>query len=111
MLNRSAVVVTPRQPFLDWLHTADPTSADITLEELSNEPSIYLIPECDTREEVADTLRELCEQIFIEQLDGWYRDTTTWPKDRSFDVFCHWFYYRHHSVLIDLCAELLIDDF
>src|ERR1035438_5810519 len=23
MLNRSAIVVKPRQPFLDWLHTAD----------------------------------------------------------------------------------------
>jgi hypothetical protein len=25
MLNRSAIVVKPRQPFLDWLHSADPT--------------------------------------------------------------------------------------
>ena len=31
MLNRSAIVVKPRQPFLDWLHTADPTSHTLTL--------------------------------------------------------------------------------
>ena len=40
MLNRSAIVVTPKQPFLDWLQTVDPTSPTITLQELANEPSI-----------------------------------------------------------------------
>jgi hypothetical protein len=31
-INRSAVIVTPAQPFLDWLHRADPTSAELSLE-------------------------------------------------------------------------------
>jgi hypothetical protein len=75
-----------------------------------HEPSIYLIPECDTEEEVAEVLHELCEEIFAEQLDGWYRDTTTWPNNRSFDVFCRWFDYYHHSGLIDFCDEPVIDE-
>ena len=41
-LNRSAIAVTPRQPFLDWLHSADPTSSELTLNDLSQEPTIYL---------------------------------------------------------------------
>ncbi len=40
-LNRSAIVVKPKQPFLDWLHTADPTSHGITLQDVSREPRIY----------------------------------------------------------------------
>ena len=60
-LNRSAIVVKPKQPFLDWLHGADSTSSDLTLRELALEPAIHLIPECDTPEEVADILHELCE--------------------------------------------------
>ena len=28
-LNRSAIVVKPKQPFLDWLHAADPTSQEL----------------------------------------------------------------------------------
>ena len=71
-LNRSAIVVKPKQPFLDWLHAADSTSSDLTLGELVLEPAVYLIPECDTSEEVADVLHELCEQIFVEQLAGWF---------------------------------------
>jgi hypothetical protein len=110
-LNRSAVVVKPKQPFLDRLHAVDPTSSDLTLRELGEEPTIYLIPECETPEEVADALHELCEEIFVEQLASWFNDTTTWPSDRGFDTFCCWFDYRHHSMLLDLCHEPLIRDF
>jgi len=49
-LNRSAIVVKPKQPFLEWLHAADPTSHDLTLLDLIQEPTIYLIPECDTND-------------------------------------------------------------
>jgi len=72
-LNRSAIVVTPKQPFLDWLHATDPTSVERTLLELSRDPTIYLIPECDTDDDVVEMLRDLCEEIFEEQLAGWSR--------------------------------------
>ena len=110
MLNRSAIVVKPRQPFLDWLHTADPTSRRLTLGDLVREPTIYLIPECDTEEDVHQVLCELCEEIFVEQLAGWFRDEGGWPQDRSFEVFCLWFDFQHHSMLVDLDDELLIDE-
>ena len=131
MLNRSAIVVKPRQPFLDWLHAADPTSRDIALPEVAGDPTIYLIPECDSEEDVHEFLRELCEEIFVEQLAGWltdgelaprpmflmndrgwYRDEETWPQDRSFEVFRRWFEFRHrhHSMLVDLSDEPLIDE-
>jgi hypothetical protein len=89
-LNRSAIVVKPKQLFLEWLHAADPTSRELSLSDLVREPLIYLIPECDTEEEVANVLHELCEEIFEEQLAGWYKDTSTWPRNRSYEVFCHW---------------------
>jgi len=110
MLNRSALVVKPKQRFLDWLHAVDPTSHRITLGDVCREPHIYLIEECDTAEDLADVLRELCEEIFEEQLNGWYRVPSSWPQDRSYEVFCQWFEYQHHSMLLDLCDEPLIYD-
>jgi hypothetical protein len=80
------------------------------MNDLVLEPAVYLIPECETGEEVAQFLRELCEAIFVEQLDGWYRDQATWPKDRSFAVFSRWFDLEHHSMLMDLCDEPLIPE-
>ena len=107
-VNRTALVVKPKEPFLVWLHEADPTSHELVLQDLVREPSVYLIPECETADEVREVLRELCEEIFIEQLDGWYRDQATWPEDRSFKAFRRWFDFEHHSMLLDLCDEPLI---
>ena len=110
MLNRSAVVVKPTQPFLDGLHSADPTSRESHWDEVGQEPTIYRIPECDTKDEVREVLEELCEEIFVEQLDSWFRDMTTWPTDRSYEAFCRWFDVQYHSMLIDLCDEPLVND-
>jgi hypothetical protein len=53
-------------------------------------------------------LRDLCEDIFIEQLAGWFNDETTWPEDLGFEVFSRWFDFQHHSMLVDLSDEPLI---
>jgi hypothetical protein len=106
-LNRSLIVVKPKQLFLDWLHRADPTSRRLTL-QVVRDPAIYLIPECDSNAEVDEVLRELCEEIFIEQLAGWFNDRTTWPQDRGFEVLCRWFDFQHHSMLVNLCDHPLV---
>jgi hypothetical protein len=45
-------------------------SAELTLLELIRDPTIYLIPECDTDEDVVEVLRDLCEEIFKESAGG-----------------------------------------
>jgi hypothetical protein len=107
-LNRSALVVTPKQPFLDWLHRVDPESKEITLAELASEPSVYLLPESETDEGVRRILRKFCEEIFVEELDAWYRDEEVWPEDRSLKVFRRWFDYQYHSLVFDLSEKPLI---
>ena len=59
-INRSAVVVIPAQPFLDWLHQADPTSAQLSLNDLRKEATLYLLPEYDTEEEARQHLQKRC---------------------------------------------------
>ena len=109
-INRSAVIVTPTQTFLDWLHRADPSTADLSLADLRQEPTIYLLPEYDTEAEAREHLRVYCSDIFEEQLDGWYRVPSVWPVDRTFDTFIRWFEYSFHSVLFDLCGDPLKRD-
>src|SRR5450759_3864405 len=109
-INRSAVIVMPAKAFLDWLHRVDPTSADLTLEDLRREPTIYLLPEYDTDQQARGHLKEVCGEIFEEQLNGWYRVPSVWPVDRDFDTFNGWFEYRFHSMLVDLCEEPVVHD-
>jgi hypothetical protein len=103
-VNRSALVLKPKQPLLDWVNAVDP-SAVLTLREVTEDPTIYLISECDTDEEFMKILRRVCQDIFEEELAGWYTDESVWPRDRSFDAFCRWFECEHHSMLMDLCDE------
>ena len=108
-VNRSAVVITPKQPFLDWLHSNDPSTSGTTLDDL-REPTLYLLPDCEDDQAVAVYLRDYCSNIFRDQLDNWYVQRSTWPPDMGFIVFCHWFEYRVYTVLRDLYERPLCHD-
>ncbi|HYL78160.1 MAG TPA: hypothetical protein VEU96_28350 [Bryobacteraceae bacterium] len=44
------------------------TSNELSLEDLRDELTVYLLPECKNEEEVRERLREVCGQIFEDQL-------------------------------------------
>jgi hypothetical protein len=90
-LNRSAIVVRPKLPFLEWLHTVDPTRTSVTLTDLGREPTIYLVTECGDPEAADEYLDRVFHTIFENQLDGWWRDRTTWPTPLSLATFKRWF--------------------
>jgi hypothetical protein len=106
-INRSALVVKPAQPFLDWLHRVDPTSTDVTLDDLRLEPTIYLLPEWDTEDEALQLLAEVSNEIFEEQLNGWYRVPPVWPAARDLKTFLLWFDCSFHSMVVDVSDEHL----
>ena len=105
LINRSAIVVRPGQPFLNWLHRVDPTSAHLTLDDLRRQPTIYLLPECDSEEQALEFLREISSEIFEEQLNGWYRVPSVWPSQRDLTTFRTWFEIGFHTTIVDLCDD------
>jgi hypothetical protein len=105
LVNRSALIVVPAQPFLDWLHQVDPTSSDLTLVDLRREPAIYLVAECESKTEALDGLRDGIDKIFEEQLDSWYRVPAAWPKERDLRTFLRWFECSFHSMIFDLGTD------
>jgi hypothetical protein len=107
VVNRSAIVVMPAQPLLDWLHRVNPTSAQLTLEDLRREPTIYLLPEWETEEEALEHLAEVSSEIFKDQLNGWYRVASAWPEDRELSAFFRWFDCSFHSMVFYVCDERL----
>jgi len=107
LINRSAIIIMPAQPFLDWLHQVDPTSAHLTLTDLRQEPAIYLLPECESKDEALEVLGSDISNIFEEQLGGWYRVPETWPKERNLRTFRGWFECSFHSMIFDLGSDRL----
>ena len=54
------------------------------------------------RQEAIGYLSEVCTEIFEEQLDGWYRVPSSWPRECDVNTFLNWFEWTLHSMVVDL---------
>lgn len=109
MLNRSAIVVRARQPFVDWLRSVEELEErNITLEQLDK--TLYLVPDYEDPEDAEKILKRVYGEIFCRELNGWYTDKRTWPKDRSWRVFKAWFDIEHFDLIEDVGAGPLEDE-
>jgi hypothetical protein len=82
VLNRAALILRYKQPFVDWINVADPspTSHTLTLAEVNQEHAVYLV-EVEDEDELAEWLARHHEALFEEELRGWYTDPALWPRD------------------------------
>ena len=104
-INRSLVILKPKQPFLDWARTLDDGDEEFTLEQLAEDSTAYLIPEIWQDSDQQSLLESYYEVLFDEQLAGWWIDETNWPKNRDLKMFLGWFEVEFHSLVFDLCEE------
>ena len=77
----------------------------MTLTDLEDDPSIYLLPR-----EREECFKKACVEIFEDQLNGWYCAEELWPEDRSLQVFQLWFDYQLHSIVLDIGEEPLVTE-
>src|SRR4051812_40329269 len=108
MINRCAVVVTAKQPLVEWLHFVETGELNITLESARSDPNVYLLPETDCP--YPELLVGAWEPIFEAELEQWYTDEALWPPRRTLQMFLQWFECSFHSMITDLCVEPLLDD-
>lgn len=97
VLNRGVIIITPRQPFFEWVNSLDPenpmTSKGFT------ERTAYMIKVTDNLE---SAVKKQYAIIFESELNGMWTDPNDWPKDRSFNVFKKWFEWDIGSLVFDL---------
>jgi hypothetical protein len=111
MLNRSALILRCRQPFVDWINSADPspTAHPVTLDDANKEQTVYLV-DIEDADELDSWLLEHHEELFEQELNGWYSDPALWPEDRSLSALRGWCSIELHTVVVDLGESSLIDD-
>ncbi len=101
LLNRSALVVRPREPFLRWaggVFADGPEDAD----ELRDTISIYLVSQDPDEEQESAALEDFFAEIFENELLSWCTDEARWPKPRDFALFQAWFDVTAQSIVHDL---------
>ena len=107
MLNRAALVVRPRQPFLDWAARLDDSGL---VPNVEGEQTVYLIPQFEDDNDAERVLERVFAEVFERELCGWHSDEDAWPKKRSLALFRKWFTVELHSVVEDLCDYEVVDD-
>lgn len=100
-VDRSLAVIKPKQPFLDWLNSVPGSEVSLSLEDLRQDCTSLLIPECEEQEDGIAYIDELAERLFEMELAAWYEDTTLWPQKRSLKLFWEWFDVEIHCVVFD----------
>ena len=111
MINRAAVILKYKAPFIQWVNDADlyKDNPGITLESENKDCTVYLILE-DNAEKLEEWISLNFEQLFESEIEDWYTDESLWPKNRNRKLFDEWFDVECHSVLIDTVDGKIIDD-
>jgi hypothetical protein len=106
-INRSAAVVRPKPPFLNWLNSL-PDQEELTLEQISEECTTILVPGHETAEQSWAYIENIYRHIFDFELGGWCRDKRFFPKDRTYKMFREWFEVQINSEVFDMCNTPVI---
>ena len=105
VVNRQAVVVAAKQPFVDWINRVEKQSgneATFDLARVNCECNTYLVQEFDMLDDTREYFETFKPAIFEAELNGWFTDPVLWPRDRSNEVFDRWLEVDVYSVVVDL---------
>jgi len=101
LINRSVVVVQPKEPFLDWVNRDPTLSSPISMEYLRQDCMTVLVPELGSLEDALDYTETLKPRLFEMELEAWNLNLATWPKERTNELFDAWFEVEVHSMVWD----------
>jgi hypothetical protein len=101
MINRNALLIRARQPYLDWINsTALAAPPIVELKEVGE--TLYLVPASENDAEEAKVLKQVFHDIFCRELEGWCRDATRWPRSLTLPLFREWFEIQSIEVVEDV---------
>lgn len=101
---RAAMVITPKQPFFDWLKKLEPS---LEIDEEMQEGEVYLLPDFETKQEAERWLKKHFDTFFQQELCSWYTEPQLWPAKRTFKLFQEWFSFSLHTMVWDTLDEPL----
>ena len=116
-IDRAALIVTPKKPFIDWLvynsKKYDSSENEFKQEDLKTEgfdsKKVYLIPSYDKIEKYEKFVRRNFAEIFEHELFDWYTEPAMWPEKRTWKIFNEWFDYEIQTMVFDTASNKPIE--
>jgi|WetSurMetagenome_2_1015567.scaffolds.fasta_scaffold50828_3 hypothetical protein len=109
MVNRGLLIAVAKEPFREWLQSL-PEPCDMTLEEINEDRTAYLVPEFEDDKQRERVLRKFFTTIFEDELADWWTRDEDWPQQRDLRTFKKWFDLSFYSVVEDLVDNVLVDE-
>ena len=101
VINRSAAIIRPKQPFADWANSLEDEENKYSIKDFSSDCTVILLTEIDSDEHADAIVKNLYKNIFEVELLGWTTDENEWPRNRKYEMFLEWFEVEYHSIVID----------
>lgn len=101
-INRSVLVIKPKQPYLDWTGRVSPDGIRLKPEDMQQDCTTYLLSEPLDRQYLESFLQENYAPMFEHELYAWQPDHSLWPAERNYTVFRAWFDVEMHSQVVDM---------
>ena len=87
-IDRSLIVLHPKQPFADCVNSSLPDPAQVSLEEICADLPTFLVPVFESDEEGMDYVRLHALELFEHMLAEWCCDSDFWPIKLDYNMFC-----------------------
>ncbi len=103
-LNKSAVIIKPKEPFMDWPTQSNSMAGkggEQPSENIQNESFVILIPRYFSDTSARAYINAMWEEVFEEKLRSRCADESLWPKDRTQKMFWQWFTLKCYPSVFD----------
>lgn len=110
LLNRSAISIVAKQPFIDWVAhlPLDEEMGTVPIDELGQEGNVYLINEVEAEDEFETTLKDNWLTLFENELSAWDEFGDYWPESLSYALFTEWFDVKPQVMCFDIATDQLL---
>lgn len=110
VVNRMAVAVKVKQPYIDWANgLPDNSGMIVTADKINEKPTTFLMPNYETESSIEKFLQKAKPRIFAQQLNAWCTDPDWWPEDLSAREFNKWFDLEVSEMIFDLVENESLD--
>ena len=108
LINKAAITVIPKEPFIKWVQSTDAKAAEISDESILSYSRVYLVDDSLDGDDPEKLIKRNFKVIFEEELAGWYTDEEAWPKKMDLRLFKQWFHVKVHEIVVDVGKKLPI---
>ena len=109
-VNRAALVVKPKQPYVDWANHLNDGGPTLLFESARQDPDVFLVDDLQNDSDKQKIVLKYYTMIFQHELAAWTTDRDSWPSQLDLRTFKLWFDVDISSIVFDIAPDPLLQE-